>query len=424
MGVSGWFSGAIVALLAAVLVLQLVVLRRLSREGRAPVGMRLDMVLRGQELLQRGVREELAAGRAESARSSLDLRQEVSGAVERMGAALREDVGNRLSEIRTDNDRRLEEIRTTVDRKLQETLEARLGESFRQVSERLERVHQGLGEMHSLAAGVGDLKRVLTNVKARGTWGEVQLGSLLEQVLTPDQYQANVVTRCEGNERVEYAVLLPGREDGGQGVWLPIDAKFPLEDHQRLLEAQERCDSQMAEAAGRALEARVKAAARDIKDKYLDPPRTTDFGIMFLPTEGLYAEILRRPGLVDGVQREHRILITGPTTLAALLNSLQMGFRTLAIEQRSGEVWELLGAVRAQFGQFGDVLVKVQKRLQSASESIDNATRKSRRIERSLRAVEQAPPDAVGLQLIDAGPAITPDLGDEGVDIHEVDLVE
>ena len=196
------------------------------------------------------MREELAAGRAESARSSLDLRQEVSGAVERMGAALREDVGNRLSEIRTDNDRRLEEIRTTVDRKLQETLEARLGESFRQVSERLERVHQGLGEMHSLAAGVGDLKRVLTNVKARGTWGEVQLGSLLEQVLTPDQYQANVATRCEGNERVEYAVLLPGREDGGQGVWLPIDAKFPLEDHQRLLEAQERCDSQMAEAAG------------------------------------------------------------------------------------------------------------------------------------------------------------------------------
>jgi len=219
-------------------------------------------------------------------------------------------------------------------------------------------------------------------------------------------------------------VLLPGREDGGQGVWLPIDAKFPLEDHQRLLEAQERCDSQMAEAAGRALEARVKAAARDIKDKYLDPPRTTDFGIMFLPTEGLYAEILRRPGLVDGVQREHRILITGPTTLAALLNSLQMGFRTLAIEQRSGEVWELLGAVRAQFGQFGDVLVKVQKRLQSASESIDNATRKSRRIERSLRAVEQAPPDAVGLQLIDTGSAITPDPGDEGVDIHEVDLVE
>ncbi|NLE73450.1 MAG: DNA recombination protein RmuC [Actinobacteria bacterium] len=355
---------------------------------------RVEMTLRGQEILQRTLRDEFASGRAESGRAALELRAEVSGAVERMGDSLRQEVDRRLQDIRVDNERRLEQIRSTVDGRLQATLEQRLGESFRQVSDRLEKVHQGLGEMHALAAGVGDLKRVLANVKTRGTWGEVQLSRILEEVLTPDQYQANVATRRESSERVEYAVRLPGRDGGPEAeVWLPIDAKFPLEDYQRMLDAQDRCDTSEAEAAARALESRVKACARDISRKYLAPPCTTDFGIMFLPTEGLYAEVLRRPGLADTIQQEHRILVAGPTTLAALLNSLQMGFRTLAIEQRSSEVWELLGAVRTQFGQFGDVLDKVQKRLHSASQSIEDAARKSRRIERSLYRVEEVPPE-------------------------------
>lgn len=398
---SDWILVAVLVLLLVELLVLVIVLVRL-RGGDRPIvpalSSRLDMVLRGQDNLQRAVREEMAANRSEAARASLDLRREVFEAVERMGTVLREDVGYRLGEIRADNERRLEEIRLTVDQRLQDTLERRLGESFRQVSERLEKVHEGLGEMHALAAGVGDLKRVLTNVKARGLWGEVQLGTLLEQILTPEQYQANVATACGRGERVEYAVLLPGREEDSAGVWLPIDAKFPLEDYQRLVDAQERGDAQAAELAARALESRVKACARDISDKYLDPPHTTDFAIMFLPTEGLYAEVLRRPGLAESVQQSSRVLITGPTTLAALLNSLQMGFRTLAIEKRSGEVWQLLGAVRAQFGQFGEALAKVQKRLQAASETIDEAARKSRRIERSLRAVELTPCEAEELE--------------------------
>ena len=397
-------EGALLIAMAVLLVVSVVLLARvLVRVGgreQATLASRVEMTLRGQELLHKALREELASGRAESGRTALELRAEVSGVVERMGASLRGDVDQRLRDIQADNQRRLEEIRRTVDDRLHATLEQRLGESFRQVSERLEKVHQGLGEMHALAAGVGDLKRVLVNVKTRGTWGEVQLGCILEQVLTPDQYQVNVATRCESAERVEYAVRLPGRDRGPDTeVWLPIDAKFPLEDYQRLVDAQDRCDAAEAEAAGRALESRVKQCARDINQKYLAPPRTTDFGIMFLPTEGLYAEVLKRPGLADTVQQQYRILVTGPTTLAALLNSLQMGFRTLAIEQRSSEVWELLGAVRTQFGQFGDVLDRVQKRLHSASQSIEDAARKSRRIERSLRRVEEVPPEVADLAL-------------------------
>ena len=262
-------------------------------------------------------------------------------------------------------------MRQTVDERLTSTLEQRLGESFKQVSERLEQVHKGLGEMQTLAAGVGDLKQVLTNVKTRGTWGEVQLGTLLEQIMNPEQYATNVACKLGCAERVEFAIRLPGQPGrDAEEVWLPIDAKFPVEDYQRMLDAQDKGDLAGMDAALKALEARVKVSAKDIQTKYLDPPRTTDFGIMFLPTEGLYAEVLRRPGLVDSLQSNFRVLVTGPTTLGALLNSLQMGFRILTVEKRSSEGWQLLGAVKTQFGQFGGLLDKVHKKLDQASSTI------------------------------------------------------
>ena len=242
------------------------------------------------------------------------------------------------------------------------------------MSDRLEQVYKGLGEMRSLATGVGDLKKVLSNVKTRGTWGEIRLGNILEQILTPDQYDVNVVTKKGSSDRVEFAVRLPGQgKDKTKVVWMPIDSKFPQEDYQRLLDAQEAADKELAEKSVKSLETRIKAEAKFIREKYIDPPHTTDFGVMFLPVEGLYAEVLRRPGLCDFLQREYRIVVTGPTTLAALLNSLQMGFRTLAIEKRSSEVWELLGTVKTEFGRFGDVLAKTKKKLQEASTSIDKA---------------------------------------------------
>ncbi|MGE5677697.1 MAG: DNA recombination protein RmuC [Pseudomonadota bacterium] len=313
---------------------------------------------------------------------------------------MRETVEDKLKQLQEDNSRKLEKMRETVDEKLHSTLEQRLGESFKQVSERLELVHKGLGEMQSLASGVGDLKRVLTNVKTRGTWGEVQLGNILEQVMTPEQYSRNVATRKNSAERVEFAVKLPGRDmKDGEVVWLPIDAKFPQEDYQRLMDAQEKGNPAMAEEAAKALEAKVKSFAKDIRDKYIDPPGTTDFGIMFLPTEGLYAEILRRPGLCDCLQRDYRIVAAGPTTLIALLNSLQMGFRTLAIEKRSSEVWVLLGAVKTEFGKFGDILDKTQKKLQEASNTIEDAARKSRSIGRKLKNVQELSPDSSVLLL-------------------------
>ncbi len=308
---------------------------------------------------------------------------------------LRATVDGRLKQMQDENASKLEQMRQTVDERLTATLEQRLGESFKQVSERLEAVHKGLGEMQTLAAGVGDLKQVLSNVKTRGTWGEVQLGMLLEQILTPDQYQANVACKLGCGERVEFAIRLPGQDGGNDDVvWLPIDAKFPVEDYQRMLDAQERGDSAGMELALKGLEARVKASAKDIQTKYLDPPRTTDFGIMFLPTEGLYAEVLRRPGLAESLQSNCRVVIAGPTTLAALLNSLQMGFRTLAVEQRSSEVWQLLGAVKTQFGQFGGLLERVHKKLDQASNTIEDAARKSRTIERKLRTVQEIPADS------------------------------
>jgi len=314
-------------------------------------------------------------------------------ATERRMEALRATVEERLASLQEDNGARLERIRETVDERLQGTLETRLGESFRAVSERLEQVHRGLGEMQALASGVGDLKRVLTNVKTRGTWGEVQLGALLEQVLAPAQYSANVATREGSADRVEFAIRLPGRDAADEDgvVWLPIDAKFPQEDYQRLLDASDRGDAEAVENAARQLEGRVRTCARDIHDKYLDPPHTTDFGILFLPTEGLYSEVLRRPALADMVQRDLRVVIAGPTTLWAILNSLQMGFRTLAIERRSSEVWTVLGAVKTQFGKFGGLLQGVQKKLQEATNKMDDVARQSRTIERKLSNVQELP---------------------------------
>lgn len=304
---------------------------------------------------------------------------------------LRQTVEERLLLIQQDNGKKLDQMRATVDEKLSATLEQRLGESFKLVSERLEAVHKGLGEMQTLATGVGDLKKVLTNVKTRGIWGEIQLGNLLEQILTPEQYATNVVTKAGSNERVEFAIKLPARDGHDSIIWLPIDAKFPMEDYERLIEAQDQANLTRIEELGKSLENRIKLEGKTIHAKYIDPPNTTDFGILFLPVEGLYAEVLRRPGLCEFLQREYKVVITGPTTLAALINSLQMGFRTLAIEKRSSEVWNLLSAVKTEFGKFVDVLEKTQKKLQEASNTIETATRKSRTIARKLKNVQTLP---------------------------------
>jgi DNA recombination protein RmuC len=319
--------------------------------------------------------------------------------------ALRQTMEVRLQSMQADNTAKLEQMRVVVDEKLQSTLEKRLGDSFKQVSERLEQVYAGLGEMRTLAAGVGDLKKVLTNVKTRGTWGEIRLSQILDQILTPEQYAANVATKQGGSERVEFAIRLPGPDaDREEVVWLPIDAKFPQEDYQRLLDAQEAADKDQADRSLRSLEIRVKSEAKAIRDKYIDPPHTTDFAILFLPVEGLYAEVLRVPGLCDHLQREHRVVVAGPTTLAALLNSLQMGFRTLAIERRSSQVWELLGVVKTEFGKFGDTLSKTKKKLQEAANTIDQAEVRTRAIERKLRRVEDTPLEHPLDLLADAAP--------------------
>lgn len=305
----------------------------------------------------------------------------------------------RLLALQRGNEQKLDQMRATVDEKLSATLEQRLGESFKQVADRLEQVHKGLGEMQTLARDVGSLNRVLTNVKTRGIFGEVQLAALLDQVFTPEQYAVNVATVPGSNDRVEFALRLPGQRDDGQPLWLPIDAKFPREDYERLLDAHERADAPAAELAAKAIENRLKLEARTIREKYLAPPHTTDFAILFVPTEGLYAEALRRPGLVDALQREFKVMLAGPTTLLATLTSLQMGFRTLALEKRSAEVWEVLGAVKTEFGKFGEVLAKTKKKLEEAASTIDQAEVRSRAMQRQLKGVE-ALPEARALQLL------------------------
>jgi DNA recombination protein RmuC len=308
-------------------------------------------------------------------------------------AEVRATLEEKIKSLQQDNATKLEEMRKTVDEKLHATLEQRLGESFKLVSDRLEKVHQGLGEMQQLAVGVGDLKRVLTNVKTRGTWGEVQLEMVLEQMLTPDQYAKNVETIPGSGERVEFAIKLPGKENDKTPVWMPIDAKFPKEQYERLTEAAERADADGVAAAGRELERAVRGEAKTISEKYLSPPLTTDFAILFLPTEGLYAEVMRRPGLADELQRTYRVSIAGPSTLSALLNSLQMGFRTLVLEKRSSEVWQVLGAVKTEFGKFGDVLSATRVALERAAKNIDQAEVRTRQITRKLKSVEALPGD-------------------------------
>ena len=342
-------------------------------------------------------RQSLAAREAQDAalarlaeRLTEQLRALAQGSDQRL-AEVRTTVETKLSAIQADNEKKLEQMRATVDEKLHATLEQRLGESFKQVADRLEQVHRGLGEMQLLARDVGSLNRVLSNVKARGIFGEVQLSGLLEQVFTREQYALNVETLPGSGARVEFAIRLPGRRDDHAPLWLPIDCKFPREDYERLLEAQEQADRAGAEAAGRAIEARLRQEARTIREKYVAPPHTTDFGIMFVPTEGLYAEALRRPGLVESLQREHKVMLAGPTTLLATLSSLQMGFRTLALEQRSTEVWEVLGAVKTEFEKFGQVLAKTKKKLDEASGSIEAAQTRSNVMARRLRTVEALP---------------------------------
>ena len=377
---------------------QLERLERLERSlrdelGRQGQGTRGDLASFQQMLLNasgdamRTQTEQLDAFRAQLA--------QLAEANERRLTEIRQAVEQRLASLQEGNEKKLDQMRATVDEKLHATLEQRLGESFKQVADRLEQVHKGLGEMQTLARDVGSLNRVLTNVKTRGIFGETQLAGLLEQVFTPEQYAVNVATVPGSSERVEFAIRLPGQRGpeagGGAPLWLPIDAKFPREDYERLLDAQERADPAAVEAAAKAIESRLRAEARSIRDKYLSPPHTTDFAILFVPTEGLYAEALRRPGLLEALQREFKVMLAGPTTLLATLTSLQMGFRTLALEKRSAEVWEVLGAVKTEFGRFGDVLAKTKKKLAEASDTIDAASVRTRAMERRLRDVESLP---------------------------------
>ena len=362
-------------------------------------GKRLDQLTERTDLGLQSLRQGLADDSRKTREESAVTLKHFGELIDQRFAALTVDNEKRLTEVRVtletrlgaiqqDNAAKLEQMRATVDEKLQSTLETRLGQSFQLVSERLEAVQRGLGEMQALATGVGDLKRVLTNVKTRGTFGEVQLGALLEQILIAEQYASNVATVPGSAERVEYAIRLPGADEDGTQVWLPIDAKYPIEDYQRLLDAQDAADVEGALVAGKALELRVREEAKRIRSKYVAPPHTTDFAILFLPTEGLYAEVIRRPGLSDQLQRDHRVTVAGPTTLTALLNSLQMGFRTLAIQKRSSEVWQVLAAVKNEFGKFATVLERTQKQLDSATNSIKNAGVRTRAIERKLRGVE------------------------------------
>lgn len=434
---SAFIPYLILILLVLSLLLLVMLLQRLSRlDATVGVEPRIDSLERQLERQERMLREELVRGREEAQLSARQGREENTLAVSALGDSLlkrmseiaglqkdqleifagqlkvltasnegrmdklRESVDERLRLIQEDSARKLEQMRLTVDEKLHDTLEKRLGESFKLVSERLELVQRGLGEMQTLASGVGDLKKVLTNVKTRGTFGEIQLASLLEQVLAPAQYESNVETRKGSGQRVEFALKLPGRDGTSDGqVWLPLDAKFPQEDYLRLVEAQELGDVLLATEAGKQLDRAVRLMATDIRDKYLDPPHTTDFGVMFLPTEGLYAEVLRRPGLFEALQRDFKVMIAGPTTLAALLNSLQMGFRTLAIEQRSAEVWNLLGAVRTEFSKFGQVLERTSKKLQEAGNHIDQAAVRTRVIEKKLKGVQEMPAAEAALLL-------------------------
>jgi DNA recombination protein RmuC len=368
-------------------------------QNQAATAQQLDAMRQQIQLHAAGGREEQARGLKRFADSMNTAIATLTESNAQRMLEVRGTLETKIRDLQNDNARRLEEMRQTVDEKLHATLETRLTESFRHVSDRLEKVHQGLGEMQQLAIGVGDLKRVLTNVKTRGTWGEVQLEMLLEQVLTVDQYAKNVETVAGTNARVEFAIKLPGVVDGGAPLWLPIDAKFPKEQYERLVEAADSADADGVVRYGAELERAVRNEAKTICEKYVSPPQTTDFAILFLPTEGLYAEVMRRPGLADDLQRTLRVTIAGPSTLTALLNSLQMGFRTLALEKRSSEVWQVLGAVKTEFGKFGDVLAATKTTLERAAKNIENAEVRSRQMARKLKSVEALPSEAAQLML-------------------------
>lgn len=372
--------------------------RELAQEGRVELGNNLNAF--GNSLLKRLHESSvMQKGQLEIFSQQLvELTKQNSSTLE----IIRDTVEKRLTELQKDNNQKLEKMREIVDEKLQSTLEKRLAQSFQSVSERLEQVHKGLGEMQHLAVGVGDLKKVLSNVKTRGTWGEVQLGNLLEQILTKEQYQANVATKKDSNDIVEYAIKLPGKDKHLNHIWLPIDAKFPIEDYQRLLEAEDANDRVAIDSANKAIEKRLKDEGKKIKTKYIDPPNTTDFAILFIPIEGLYAQVLKLPGLVDFIQREYRVMITGPTTITAILNSLQMGFRTLAIEKQSSEIWQTLSEVKTEFGRFGEILERTQKKLQEASNQIDAGATRARAIERKLKNVDTLDMPKVEVDVIEA----------------------
>ncbi len=371
----------VIGLIGGALIVAVVVL--LTRHGNQGAA---TEVAKRLETIDRSLRDEFSRNREEAGAAAKNQREELTKSLENV----RSVVDLRLGQLQEDNAKQIDTMRATVDEKLQGTLEKRLGESFKLVSERLEQVHQGLGAMQQLASNVGGLQRVLTNVKTRGGWSEWQLGVLLEEMLTPDQFSKNVKTRDDTDERVEFAIKLPGDENSAP-VWLPIDAKFPMEHYERLAAAQEDGNAAAVEAAMKTLETQLKRCAKDICEKYINPPKTTDFALLFLPSEGLYAEAIRRIGLVQNVQRDCRVTFVGPTTLAALLNSLQMGFRTLAIQKRSSEVWNLLATVKTEFGKFGEALLAVKEKIDQASRKMEDVDVRSRAITKKLRAVEELP---------------------------------
>jgi len=390
-----WIAVGVGALNALLLVL---LFRRPSASSEAAHALQqsLQSLHEKLERIERELRTEITessrGGRQELTQNLALFQQSQVQQLTLMQKSLGDTLNQQLQQLQKSNAEKLDEMRRTVDEKLQTTLEKRLSESFKQVAERLEQVHNGLGQMQKLADGVGSLQRVLTNVKTRGMFGEVQLEALLEQVLTIEQYAKQVETKPRSNQRVDFAIRFPGRGGAdGEPVWLPIDAKFPREDYERLLDAQDRADAIAAEVAGKALETRIRTEAKSIADSYLAPPHTTDFAILFLPTEGLYAEVLRRPGLMDTLQRDYRVTLAGPTTLLAMLNSLHMGFRTLALEQQASEVWKVLGAVKTEFDRYGDWVEKVREQVQKAADTLDRADTRSRQMRRALKNVEALP---------------------------------
>ncbi|CDF58322.1 DNA recombination protein RmuC [Thermobrachium celere] len=429
-------NAAIIFLLVTIIVLQIVIILKSNKnvELEKPIKSVIDS---SEQRLTNLIKDEMTRNREENNKNFYQNRHEISQNIKSMSDSLsqqvinlgnlqskqlemvsntlldllknnsegldkiRQSVEDKLTQIQNDNNKKLEEMRATVDEKLHSTLEKRLGQSFQNISERLEALYKQLGEMQSLTSGVNDLKRALTNVKTRGIWGEVYLANIISDILTKEQYDENVATKKGSQDRVEFAVKLPGKDDINRYVYLPIDAKFPQEDYQRLLDAQEEGNKDAVDVARKQLENRIKQEAKNIFEKYIDPPNTTDFAIMFLPTESLFAEVVRNVGLIEMLQREYKVIVTGPTTISALLNSLQMGFRTLAIEKRSSEVWALLGAVKTEFTKFGEILEKTQKKLQEASNTIENAAKKTRTIERKLKTVQELPVEESEKMLID-----------------------